>query len=97
MAHATLRQLRYFNAPARHGHFGRAAEACAISRPAMSMQIKEPEEAPGGVLLEGSARQLALTKFGEGAAQAAQWRSRARERPDVIAVTQRVGLSRNPR
>ena len=61
----TLRQLRYFDALARHGHFGRAAEACAISQPALSMQIKEMEEALGGVLLERSARQLALTKLGE--------------------------------
>src|SRR5467141_2759007 len=68
MAHVTLRQLRYFNALARHGHFGRAAEACAITQPALSMQIKELEEALGGVLLERSARQVALTKFGEDAA-----------------------------
>src|SRR3979490_1329719 len=68
MAHVTLRQLRYFNALARHGHFGRAAEACAISQPALSMQIKELEEALGGVLLERSARQVALTAFGEEAA-----------------------------
>jgi LysR family transcriptional regulator, hydrogen peroxide-inducible genes activator len=61
----TLRQLRYFNALARQGHFGRAAEACAISQPALSMQIKELEEALGGVLLERSPRQVALTTFGE--------------------------------
>ena len=68
MTQATLRQLRYFNALARHGHFGRAAEACAISQPALSMQIKELEEALGGVLLERSARHVALTRFGEEAA-----------------------------
>src|SRR5579862_7282009 len=65
MINITLRQLRYFDALARHGHFGRAAEACAISQPALSMQIKEMEEALGGVLLERNARQVALTKFGE--------------------------------
>jgi DNA-binding transcriptional LysR family regulator len=68
MTNVTLRQLRYFNALARHGHFGRAAEACAISQPALSMQIKELEEALGGVLLERSPRQVALTEFGEVAA-----------------------------
>ena len=65
MINVTLRQLRYFDALARHGHFGRAAEACAISQPALSMQIKEMEEALGGMLLERSARQVALTRFGE--------------------------------
>jgi LysR family hydrogen peroxide-inducible transcriptional activator len=69
MINLTLRQLRYFDALARHGHFGRAAEACAISQPALSMQIKELEQELGGVLLERSARQVALTKFGEELAQ----------------------------
>jgi LysR family hydrogen peroxide-inducible transcriptional activator len=69
MIQFTLRQLRYFDALARHGHFGRAAEACAITQPALSMQIKELEEALGGVLLERSARQVVLTKFGEELAQ----------------------------
>jgi len=61
----TLKQLRYFDALARHCHFGRAAEACAISQPALSMQIKEMEEALGGVLFERGARQVGLTNFGE--------------------------------
>jgi LysR family transcriptional regulator, hydrogen peroxide-inducible genes activator len=65
MLHVTLKQLRYFDALARHCHFGRAADACAISQPALSMQIKEMEEALGGVLLERGARQVALTTFGE--------------------------------
>jgi LysR family hydrogen peroxide-inducible transcriptional activator len=65
MINITLRQLRYFDALARHGHFGRAAEACSISQPALSMQIKEMEEALGGVLLERGGRRVALTSFGE--------------------------------
>jgi LysR family transcriptional regulator, hydrogen peroxide-inducible genes activator len=65
MLNVTIRQLRYFDALARHGHFRRAAEACAISQPALSMQIKQLEDALGGVLLERNARQVALTRFGE--------------------------------
>ena len=65
MTNLTLKQLRYFDALARHCHFGRAAEASAISQPALSMQIKEMEEVLGGVLLERGARQVGLTKFGE--------------------------------
>ncbi len=67
MMHLTLRQFRYFDAVARHGHFGRAAEACAITQPALSMQIKELEETLGGVLFERSARHISLTTFGEAA------------------------------
>src|SRR6202162_4585097 len=72
MMHATLRQFRYFDALARHCHFGRAAEACAISQPALSMQIRELEETLGGVLIERGARQVGLTKFGEEVAQRAR-------------------------
>src|SRR3979490_3263338 len=39
----TLRQLRYLSALAKHGHFGRAAEACAVTQPALSMQIRDLE------------------------------------------------------
>lgn len=65
MMNLTLRQLRYFEALARHGHFGRAADDCAISQPALSMQIKELEETLGTPLFERGARQVRLTGFGE--------------------------------
>jgi LysR family hydrogen peroxide-inducible transcriptional activator len=65
MMHVTLRQLRYVAALARHGHFGRAAEACAISQPALSMQVKELEEQLGTALFERGPRRVALTGFGE--------------------------------
>jgi LysR family hydrogen peroxide-inducible transcriptional activator len=68
MIQMTLRQLRYFDALARHSHFGRAAAACSISQPALSMQIKELEEALGAVLIERGARQVRLTRLGEEAA-----------------------------
>lgn len=65
MTNFTLKQLRYFEALARYGHFGRAAEACAISQPALSMQIKELEENLGAVLFERMAREVRLTGLGE--------------------------------
>ena len=60
----TLKQLRYVDALARHGHFGHAAEVCAISQPALSMQIKELEANLGVVLFERG-RSVRLTAFGE--------------------------------
>ncbi|WFU90819.1 LysR substrate-binding domain-containing protein (plasmid) [Rhizobium sp. CC1099] len=65
MTNLTLKQLRYFEALARQGHFGRAADVCAISQPALSMQIKELEETLGTELFERGARQVRLTSFGE--------------------------------
>lgn len=65
MKNLTLRQLRYFEALAKHGHFGQAAEACAISQPALSVQIKELETGLGTPLFERSARRVRLTSFGE--------------------------------
>lgn len=65
MINLTLKQFRYFEALARHGHFGRAADACAISQPALSMQIKELEESLSTELFERCHRQIRLTSFGE--------------------------------
>ena len=69
----TLKHLRYFSALAQHGHFGRAAQACAISQPALSIQIKELEAMLGGPLVERASRQIRLTTLGE------DFLSRARE------------------
>lgn len=61
----TIKHLRYFEALAQHGHFGRAAETCAISQPALSLQIKELEAILGAPLVERGARQIRLTNLGE--------------------------------
>ena len=48
----TLKQLRYLSALASHGHFGKAAKACAVTQPALSMQIQELEAELGVPLVE---------------------------------------------
>lgn len=65
MEKITLKQFRYFEALAKEGHFGRAADLCSISQPALSMQIKELEDTIGSELFERSAKQVRLTGFGE--------------------------------
>lgn len=60
-----MKHLRYFDALARHRHFGRAAEASAISQPALSLQVKELEEILGAPLVERAPRQIRLTALGE--------------------------------
>lgn len=72
MTNITLKQLRYFEALAEKQHFGHAAAACAISQPALSVQIKEMEQELGQPLFERSARQVRLTHFGEGFASHAR-------------------------
>ena len=71
MINITLRQLRYFDALARELHFGRAAEACAISQPAMSMQIQELEESLGIALVERTRAGVKLTDKGREIAERA--------------------------
>lgn len=60
----TIRQLKYFDALARFEHFGKAADAVAISQPALSMQIKEMEEILGVTLIERSSKGVTLTAEG---------------------------------
>ncbi|MEM8915833.1 MAG: LysR substrate-binding domain-containing protein, partial [Pseudomonadota bacterium] len=61
----TLKHLRYLDALARLGHFGKAAAACSITQPALSMQIKELETMLGAPLVERAARSIRLTPLGE--------------------------------
>lgn len=68
MNNISLKQLRYFKALAEEQHFGRASDRCAISQPALSMQIKDLEAELGVMLIDRSARKPQLTKFGEIAA-----------------------------
>jgi LysR family hydrogen peroxide-inducible transcriptional activator len=60
----TLRQLRYLSALAKHGHFGRAAEACAVTQPALSMQIRDLERELGVAVVERRPGEVMLTDVG---------------------------------
>lgn len=60
----SLKQLRYFDAVARLGHFGRAAEHCAVSQPALSMQIQELERDLQVTLVERRRKGIRLTEDG---------------------------------
>jgi DNA-binding transcriptional LysR family regulator len=63
--HLELRHIRYFLAVAAHGHFGRAAEACHVSQPALSQQIRELERLVGADLFLRHPRGANLTPAGE--------------------------------
>lgn len=65
MANVTVKHLKYFEALARLGHFGRAAEDCGISQPALSVQIKDLEAILGARLVERGAKRIRLTNLGE--------------------------------
>jgi len=56
-----LRDLRYLLAVAEHQHFGRAAEACGISQPTLSVQVRKLEELLGVALFERTSKTVAPT------------------------------------
>jgi LysR family hydrogen peroxide-inducible transcriptional activator len=72
MAMITLRQLQYLLALAKYGHFGRAAEACAVTQPALSMQIRDLERKLGIAVVERRPGEVALTDVGREIARRAE-------------------------
>src|SRR5258707_12958583 len=67
----SLKQLKYFEAVARLRHFGKAAEQCAVTQPALSMQILELEKTLGVQLLERGRNGVLLTEAGRDIARRA--------------------------
>jgi DNA-binding transcriptional LysR family regulator len=65
LKNATFRQLRVFNAVARHLSFAKAAETLHVSAPAITMQIKELEAEVGMPLFERQGKKVSLTTSGE--------------------------------
>ncbi|HNW79040.1 MAG TPA: hydrogen peroxide-inducible genes activator [Candidatus Competibacteraceae bacterium] len=60
----TLNELRYIVAVARERHFGRAAEACHISQPTLSVAVRKLEEELGVPLFERAPGELTITPIG---------------------------------
>lgn len=61
----TLTELRYIVAVARHRHFGKAAEACFVSQPTLSVGVRKLEEELGVRLFERSRSDVLVTPVGE--------------------------------
>ena len=68
----TLTELRYIIAVARERHFGRAAEACFVSQPTLSVSIKKLESELGVIIFERGGSEITLTPIGENIVQQAQ-------------------------
>ena len=61
----TLQQLEYIMAVARHGHFGRAADACNVTQPTLSAMIGKLEEEIGAKLFDRNRQPIVPTSVGE--------------------------------
>ncbi len=95
-----LQDLRYLVALAEHRHFGRAAEACNVSQPTLSSQIRKLEEELQVTLLERTNKRVDLTPVGsqilahasEALAHAAQMESIARAARDPLIGPLKLGV-----
>ena len=96
----TLTELRYIVAVARERHFGRAAEACFVSQPTLSVAIKKLEEELDVKLFERGASEVSVTPLGEEIVrqaqqvieQAAAIKEIAKRGKDPVAGPLRVGV-----
>ena len=96
----TLTELKYIVAVARERHFGRAAEACFVSQPTLSVAIKKLEDELGVVLFERGSTEVSLTASGERIVvqaqrvldEAARVKELARQGKDPLSGALRVGV-----
>jgi LysR family hydrogen peroxide-inducible transcriptional activator len=95
-----LQELRYFAAVVEHRHFGRAAEACNVSQPTLSSQLRKLEDELGVTLLERTNKRVDLTPVGRqileharrALAETAQIESVARAARDPLVGALRLGV-----
>lgn len=95
-----LRDLRYMLAVAEHRHFGRAAEACRVSQPTLSVQLRRLEDSLGVVLFERSSKQVVPTPICDlllnharvAVAEADAMTALARSTMDPLRGTLRLGI-----
>ena len=96
----TLTELRYIVAVAREKHFGRAAEACFVSQPTLSVSIKKLEEELGVRIFERGANEVSVTPLGDEIVrqaqsvieQAAGIKEIAKRRKDPLTGPLRLGV-----
>jgi LysR family transcriptional regulator, hydrogen peroxide-inducible genes activator len=87
----TLTELRYVVAVARERHFGRAAEACFVSQPTLSVAVKKLEEELGVVLFERGPGEVTVTPPGQKIVEQAQ-----RVLEEASRVREVAAASRDP-
>lgn len=84
----TLTELKYIVAVARERHFGRAAEACFVSQPTLSVAIKKLEDELGVLLFERGSNEISVTPVGEQIVEQAQ---RVLEQSNAIREIAKTG------
>jgi len=87
----TLTELRYVVAVAQERHFGRAAAACHVSQPTLSMGVKKLENELGAALFERGQGEVTVTPIGEAVIEQAQ-----RVLEDVARLRELADTGRDP-
>ncbi len=82
----TLTELRYIVAVARERHFGKAARACHVSQPTLSVAIKKLEEELGVPIFERGSNEVSLSPVGERVIQQAQQALEAADNVKQVAL-----------
>jgi len=82
----TLTELRYIVAVAREHHFGRAAKACFVSQPTLSVAIKKLEDELGVAIFERGSSEITPSPIGERLIQQAQQTLEAADNIKLLAL-----------